>query len=65
MRRWEGAAPSAPCSTRLETSATSQPWRSSQALDVSLTGVYGWLQGGDQYGVLIGLSPKFRLWDTD
>jgi len=35
------------------------------SLDISLTGVYGWLQGGDQYGVLLGLSPKFRLWDTD
>jgi hypothetical protein len=35
------------------------------ALDISLTGVYGWLQGGDQYGVLLGLSPKFKLWDTD
>jgi hypothetical protein len=34
------------------------------ALEVSLTGVYGWLHGGDQYGVLLGISPKFKLWDS-
>jgi hypothetical protein len=25
-------------------------------------GLCGWLSGGDRYGVLFGISPKFRLW---
>ncbi|HEX7408212.1 MAG TPA: hypothetical protein VF515_11270 [Candidatus Binatia bacterium] len=37
-------------------------WRPSDDLELSVTGLYGWLAGGDQYGVLFGFSPKFHLW---
>lgn len=37
-------------------------WRPSDRLELSIVGLYGWLRGGDQYGVLFGFSPKFRLW---
>ena len=37
-------------------------WRPSDAIELSVVGLYGWLSGGDRYGVLFGFSPKFRLW---
>jgi len=37
-------------------------WSPSDNLDLSVVGLRGWLSGGDQYGVLFGVSPKFRLW---
>ena len=46
---------------QLTTSAGIQ-WSPTDALQLSVVGVYGWLSGGDQYGVLFGISPKFRLW---
>ena len=46
---------------QLTTSAGIQ-WSPTDSLQLSLVGVYGWLAGGDQYGVLLGVSPKFRLW---
>lgn len=33
----------------------------SKYLDVSVVSLLGWLEGSDRYGVLIGLSPKLRL----
>lgn len=37
-------------------------WRPSEDLELSVVGLYGWLSGGDRYGVLFGFSPKFRFW---
>jgi len=37
-------------------------WRPSENLEMSVVGLYGWLAGGDQFGVLFGISPKFKLW---
>jgi hypothetical protein len=37
-------------------------WRPNENLELSIVGLYGWLSGGDRYGVLFGFSPKFRLW---
>ncbi|HXQ22719.1 MAG TPA: hypothetical protein VN812_13665 [Candidatus Acidoferrales bacterium] len=37
-------------------------WRPTENLELSIVGLYGWLSGGDRYGVLFGFSPKFRLW---
>lgn len=36
-------------------------WSPSESLDLSLTGLAGFLRGGDRYGVLLGFSPKLRL----
>ncbi len=36
-------------------------WSPIDALDVSLVGLVGFLQGSDRYGVLLGISPKLRL----
>jgi hypothetical protein len=33
-------------------------------LDISLVGLYGLMGDGDRYGLLLGLSPKFRLWGS-
>ena len=38
-------------------------WSISDTLDVSLTGLLGVLAGGDRYGILLGVSPKFALFD--
>jgi hypothetical protein len=38
-------------------------WSISEMLDVSLTGLLGVLAGGDRYGILLGVSPKFALFD--
>ena len=37
-------------------------WSPNDHLDVSLTALGGPLAGGDRWGVLIGFSPKARLW---
>ena len=37
-------------------------WSPFDNLDLSIVGLRGWLSGGDQYGALLGISPKFRLW---
>jgi len=36
-------------------------WSPLEALDLSLLGLFGVLQGSDRYGVLLGVSPKIRL----
>lgn len=36
-------------------------WSPSERLDLSLVGLLGVLDGSDRYGLLLGLSPKFRL----
>jgi len=36
-------------------------WSPSDSLDLSLVGVLGYLDGNDRYGILFGISPKFRL----
>ena len=37
-------------------------WATTDALDLSLVGLVGFLRGGDRAGVLLGVSPKFALW---
>jgi hypothetical protein len=37
-------------------------WSPSDAIELSVVGLHGWLPGGDQWGLLLGVSPKFRLW---
>jgi hypothetical protein len=36
-------------------------WSPLETLDLSLLGLVGVLQGSDRYGILIGVSPKLRL----
>jgi hypothetical protein len=36
-------------------------WSATQALDLSLVGLWGFLAGSDRYGLLLGVSPKLRL----
>ena len=36
-------------------------WSVTPNLDISLIGLLGFLAGSDRYGVLLGVSPKFRL----
>jgi hypothetical protein len=36
-------------------------WAATPNLDVTLVALWGFLAGSDRYGVLLGLSPKFRL----
>jgi hypothetical protein len=36
-------------------------WAANANLDLSLTGLLGTLSGGDRYGILLGVSPKVRL----
>ena len=36
-------------------------WSVRPTLDLSLTGLIGSLSGGDRYGLLLGVSPKLRL----
>jgi hypothetical protein len=40
-------------------------WSPVDALELSLVVLAGILSGGDRYGVLLGISPKFRLFDSD
>ena len=37
-------------------------WSPSARLELSLVAVGGLLAGGDRYGLLLGVSPKFALW---
>ncbi|MES1172553.1 MAG: hypothetical protein ABUL77_04900, partial [Bacteroidota bacterium] len=36
-------------------------WAASNMIDVSAVGLFGVLAGGDRYGLLLGVSPKMRL----
>ena len=36
-------------------------WSVTETLDLSLCGLLGFFAGSDRYGVLLGVSPKFRL----
>jgi hypothetical protein len=36
-------------------------WSVLESLDLSVTGLFGFLSGSDKYGVLLGVSPKLRL----
>lgn len=36
-------------------------WSVTERLDLSLVGLLGVLEGSDRYGLLLGLSPKFRV----
>lgn len=36
-------------------------WSPLEALDVSVTALWGFLAGNDRYGLLLGISPKFHL----
>jgi hypothetical protein len=38
-------------------------WSVRQTLDLSITGLIGTLSGGDRYGLLLGVSPKIRLFN--
>jgi hypothetical protein len=38
-------------------------WSITDTLDVSVVGLVGLLAGGDRYGVLLGVAPKFALFD--
>jgi len=37
-------------------------WQPSDYLQLSVSGLWGFLAGGDRYGVLLGISPKFRFY---
>jgi hypothetical protein len=37
-------------------------WGVNDDLDISLVGLVGFLPGGDHEGVLLGISPKLKLW---
>ena len=39
-------------------------WSASEQLDISLVALAGFLSGSDRYGLLLGLSPKFRLFHS-
>jgi len=39
-------------------------WAAGQLLDVSLVGLWGFLAGSDRYGLLVGISPKVRLFSV-
>jgi hypothetical protein len=34
-------------------------------VDLSLTGIFGLLPGGDRYGALFGFSPHFGVWNPE
>jgi hypothetical protein len=36
-------------------------WSFGDMLELSLLGLCGFLPGGDRFGVLLGVAPKFRL----
>jgi hypothetical protein len=36
-------------------------WSPRESFDLSLVGVLGYLDGSDRWGILLGLSPKFRI----
>jgi hypothetical protein len=37
-------------------------WSPSEMLDLSIVGLVGFASGSDRYGVMLGVSPKVRLW---
>ncbi|HVM95059.1 MAG TPA: hypothetical protein VMT89_01665, partial [Candidatus Acidoferrales bacterium] len=37
-------------------------WSPTDTLDLYVTVTYGWLSGGDHYGVLFGVVPRLHLW---
>ncbi len=37
-------------------------WSPSEYLDFSIVGLVGFASGSDRYGVMLGVSPKVRLW---
>ena len=37
-------------------------WAANDKLDISAIGLIGLLSGGDQRGILLGISPKFVVW---
>jgi hypothetical protein len=39
-------------------------WSVHPNLDLSVVGIYGFLEGDDHYGVLFGMDPKIRLFDA-
>ena len=39
-------------------------WSVTENLDLSLIGLWGVMGDGDRYGMLFGVSPKFRLWHS-
>jgi len=39
-------------------------WSASESLDLSLVALAGFLSGSDRYGLLLGVSPKFRLFHS-
>ncbi|HEY4392626.1 MAG TPA: hypothetical protein VGP64_01115 [Polyangia bacterium] len=39
-------------------------WSVTKSLDLSIVGLWGFLAGSDRYGVLLGVSPKFRFFGT-
>jgi len=36
-------------------------WSAFESLDLSVTGLLGFMAGSDKYGVLLGVSPKLRV----
>jgi hypothetical protein len=56
-----GVAYGSPDPDQLSTTLGLQ-WSVRDDLDVSITALRGWLPGGDQYAVLIGVTPRFRVW---
>lgn len=39
-------------------------WSVLETLDLSVTGLWGFLNGSDKYGLLLGVSPKFRMFGS-
>jgi hypothetical protein len=37
-------------------------WGVNDGLDLSIVALAGFLSGGDHEGLLLGVSPKFKLW---
>ncbi|HTJ43903.1 MAG TPA: hypothetical protein VL463_17475 [Kofleriaceae bacterium] len=37
-------------------------WSPNPWIDLSVVGLFGLASGSDPYGLLVGLSPKARLW---
>jgi hypothetical protein len=56
-----GVAFTSPDRDQFNTGAT-LTWSPSDNLDLYVTATRGWLSGGDQYGVLVGIVPHLRLW---
>jgi hypothetical protein len=39
-------------------------WSVTQTLDLSIVGLVGFMSGSDRHGILLGISPKWRLFGT-